>query len=76
MIQEELSALAAKFSENLLDATNAHAEWISDEADLAGLPDDVKVAARAAAEKEDKAGWRFSLQAPSYLPATAATTAG
>ncbi len=67
-IQEELSALAAKFSENLLDATNAHAEWISDEADLAGLPDDVKVAARAAAEKEDKAGWRFSLQAPSYLP--------
>ncbi len=27
-MQEEMSALAAKFSENLLDATNAHAEWV------------------------------------------------
>jgi hypothetical protein len=52
-IQEELSALGAKFSENLLDATNAHAEWITDEAGLAGLPDDVKEAARAAAAKDE-----------------------
>jgi oligopeptidase A len=71
-IQEELSALAAKFAENLLDATNDHAEWVSDEADLAGLPEDVKVAARAAAEKDTNvakcAGWKFSLHAPSYIP--------
>jgi oligopeptidase A len=67
-IQEELSALAAKFSENLLDATNDHAEWVSDEKNLAGLPDDVKAAARAAAEKDGKPGWKFSLRAPSYLP--------
>ena len=67
-IQEELSALAAKFSENLLDATNAHAEWVTEESGLAGLPDDVKAAARAAAEREGKPGWKFTLQAPSYLP--------
>ena len=67
-IQEELSALGAKFSENLLDATNAHAEWIEDEAGLAGLPDDAKAAAKAAAEKDGKQGWKFTLQAPSYLP--------
>ena len=67
-IQEELSALAAKFSENLLDATNAHAEWVTDESGLAGLPEDVKAAARAAAEREGKPGWKFSLHAPSYLP--------
>ncbi|MBK6637555.1 MAG: M3 family metallopeptidase [Rhodocyclaceae bacterium] len=71
-IQEELSALAAKFSENLLDATNAHSEWITNEADLAGLPEDVKAAARAAAEKDDDSSkhalWKFSLHAPSYLP--------
>ncbi len=67
-IQEELSALAAKFSENLLDATNAHAEWIGDENELAGLPADAVAAARAAAEKEGRPGWKFSLQAPSYLP--------
>jgi len=71
-IQEDLSALGAKFSENLLDATNAHAEWIASEAGLVGLPEDVKEAARAAAEKDDdvakRAGWKFTLHAPSYLP--------
>lgn len=67
-IQEEFSALAAKFSENLLDATNAHAEWVTEEDGLAGLPDDAKTAARAAATKEGKPGWKFTLQAPSYLP--------
>ena len=67
-IQEELSALGAKFSENLLDATNAHAEWIENEADLAGLPDDAKAAAKAAAEKDGKQGWKFTLHAPSYIP--------
>jgi len=71
-IQEELSALAAKFSENLLDATNDHAEWVTEESGLAGLPDDVKAAARAAAEKDGSvgkpAGWKFILQAPSYVP--------
>ena len=67
-IQEELSALAAKFSENLLDATNAHAEWVIDEKQLAGLPEDVNAAARAAAEKDQQPGWKFSLHAPSYIP--------
>jgi len=67
-IQEELAALAAKFSENLLDATNAHAEWVADEKTLAGLPEDVKAAARAAAEKDGKPGWKFTLHAPSYIP--------
>ena len=67
-IQEELSALGAKFAENLLDATNAYAEWVNDEAQLAGLPQDVKAAARAAAEKEGRPGWKFTLHAPAYLP--------
>lgn len=67
-IQEELSALSAKFSENLLDATNAHGEWVADEAQLAGIPADVRAAARAAAEKEGKSGWKFTLHAPSYIP--------
>jgi oligopeptidase A len=67
-IQEEMSALAAKFSENLLDATNAHAEWVTDEKGVAGLPEDAKAAARAAAERDSKEGWKFTLQAPSYLP--------
>jgi len=67
-IQEDLSALAAKFSENLLDATNAHAEWVASECALAGLPEDVKAAARAAAGRDGTDGWKFTLHAPSYLP--------
>ena len=67
-IQEELASLAAKFSENLLDATNAFAELVTDETELAGLPDDVREAARHAAEKEGQAGWKFTLHMPSYLP--------
>jgi oligopeptidase A len=67
-IQEELASLSAKFSENLLDATNAFGEWTTDEAELVGLPDDVRQVAREAAEKEGKAGWKFTLHMPSYLP--------
>ena len=67
-IQEEQAALSAKFSENLLDATNAFAEYVNDESELAGLPNDVIQAAREAAEKEGKNGWKFTLHMPSYLP--------
>ncbi len=67
-IMEELAALAAKFSENLLDATNAFAEDVTDPALLAGLPEDVREAARATAEKAGVEGWRFTLHAPSYGP--------
>ena len=67
-LQERLSQLAAKFSENLLDATNAFHLDITNETELAGLPADAKAAAKAAAEKAGISGWRFNLQAPSYLP--------
>ncbi len=67
-IQEEQSQLAAKFSENLLDATNAHAEYVRDEAGVAGIPADALEAARAAAERDGQPGWKFTLQMPAYLP--------
>lgn len=67
-IQEELASLSAKFSENLLDATNAFAEIVTDEKELAGLPADVIQAAREAAEKDGKDGWKFTLHMPSYWP--------
>ncbi len=67
-IMEELSQLAAKFSENLLDATNAFAEIVTDEAQLAGLPDYAKEAAREVAQKAGIDGWKFTLHAPSYGP--------
>ncbi len=67
-IQEELAALGAKFSENLLDATNAFGEYVSDATLLAGIPADVCQVAQEAAQKEGKPGWKFTLHAPSYGP--------
>jgi oligopeptidase A len=67
-IQEELSKLAAKFSENVLDATNAYSLIIEDAKRLGGIPDDVVQVAREAAQKEGKPGWKLTLHAPSYMP--------
>jgi oligopeptidase A len=67
-IQEEQAKLSTRFSENVLDATNDFKLLVEDEAELAGLPDDAKAAARAAAERDGKSGWQFSLHFPSYFP--------
>ncbi len=67
-IQDDLASLSAKFSENVLDATNAYSILIEDDKGLAGLPADAIQAAREAADKEGKPGWKFTLQMPSYLP--------
>jgi oligopeptidase A len=65
---EEQAKLGARFSENLLDATKAFAHFVTDAKELAGLPEDARAAARTAAEKDGKPGWKFTLHAPSYLP--------
>jgi oligopeptidase A len=67
-IQEELARLSTQFSENVLDATNAFAVHVTERATLAGIPDDVLAPARAAAEKDGRAGWKLVLQAPCYVP--------
>ena len=67
-IQEQLSQLAAKFEENLLDATNAFGLIISDRSELLGVPEDVLEAAQEAAEKQGVTGWKLTLHAPSYGP--------
>jgi len=67
-IQEELAALEAKFSENLLDATNAFSALIADRGALLGVPEDVLEAAEEGARKDGQEGWKFTLHAPSYGP--------
>jgi len=67
-IQEELSQLSSKFEENVLDNTNDYALYIDAADMLSGIPDDVLQTARAAAEADDKSGWKFTLQSPSYFP--------
>jgi Zn-dependent oligopeptidase len=53
-IHEELARLSAKFSENLLDATNAFSLYVTKE-QTSGIPADVLEAAREAAQKDNKA---------------------
>ncbi len=67
-LQERQAALSQKFSENVLDATDAWSLDITDETRLAGIPDDVRTGARAAAEAAGVQGWRLTLQAPCYVP--------
>jgi oligopeptidase A len=63
----ELSKLTTKYGENVLDSTNQFELVLSDEVKLAGLPPTAIAAARASAESKGVKGWRFTLQAPSYL---------
>lgn len=67
-IQARLSELASRFSNNVLDATQGWHKPVADEAELAGLPDSVRAAARQMAELKGKEGWLFTLDIPSYLP--------
>ena len=67
-LHAELALLAARFDDNLLDATNAFALYVTDADDLAGVPESVLAEARAAAESEGKAGWKLTLRMPCFLP--------
>jgi oligopeptidase A len=67
-IRERLSQSSSRFSDNLLDATNAFSHVVTDEAQVAGLPGDALEAAREAARADGAEGWKFTLHAPSYLP--------
>ena len=67
-VKEELASLSAKFSQNVLDATDEYEFWIKDKQHLGGLPADVVSAARSAAKADDEPGWKFTLQMPCYLP--------
>jgi oligopeptidase A len=67
-IREKLSALTSRFSDNVLDATNAFAHYVEDARETAGIPDDVLQAAQNAARQDGRPGWKFTLHAPSHIP--------
>mgnify|MGYP003608527019 CR=1 FL=1 len=67
-IQQELASLSAKFSENVLDATQAWTKHLTESGSLAGLPDSAQALARQAAQQRGLDGWLLTLDLPSYLP--------
>lgn len=62
-LSKQLAQLNSKFEENILDATQGWTKHITDEKELAGLPEH----AITAAKQRQKEGWMFTLEAPSYL---------
>lgn len=67
-IDTELAQLSLKFGENLLADGNSFELLLTDEADLAGLPESAKQAAKELAKQKEKEGWLFTLDYPSYIP--------
>jgi oligopeptidase A len=67
-VKEEAAELGAQFDEHLLDTTNAWALYVDSDDALAGVPDDVKATARAAASAEGKSGFKLTLRMPCYMP--------
>ena len=65
-IRQQLSKLTSKYEENILDATQAWTKHITDEKQLAGLPESALAMAKQAAEAKELDGWLFSLNFPSY----------
>lgn len=66
-IDKELATLSLKFGENVLAETQAFEMHITNEKDLAGLPEGAIEAARSLAIAQSREGWIFTLDHPSYL---------
>jgi oligopeptidase A len=64
-----LTKVTTKFSQNVLDSTNVFELLLTEEAQLSGLPESARGAARESAKVKGREGWRFTLQGPSYIAA-------
>ncbi|WP_298998903.1 M3 family metallopeptidase [uncultured Tenacibaculum sp.] len=67
-IDTELAKLSLQFGEHVLAETNAFELLVTNEDDLAGLPESAKEAAKELANSKDQEGWMITLDYPSYIP--------
>lgn len=67
-LRTKLSQLSLLFSQNELHDTNAWTMHLTNEEELAGLPESAVAAARQEAENRGLEGWVITLQGPSYGP--------
>src|SRR5690554_5429843 len=65
-LKMRLSELQSRFSNQLMDATQAWSKHITDAAQLDGLPESALAQARQAAAARELDGWLITLEFPSY----------
>ena len=68
VLNQKLSQLQTRFEENLLDATHGWTKLLTDESQLSGLPETAIELAAQNARRQDRTGWLFTLEYPSYAP--------
>ena len=66
-VKEALAQMSQKFSENLLDATNAYGLLVDDKKHLEGIPADDIESFKETAQAENREGYKITLQVPHYL---------
>lgn len=66
-ISKKLSELTNTFENNILDATKAWTKHITDQAELAGIPELMLPMFKAAAQQRGLNGWLITLEMPSYF---------
>ena len=67
-LSEEASLLSLQFSQNLLKENKAFELHLTNEEDLDGLPESARQMATHTAQEQNKEGWIFTLDFPSYSP--------
>lgn len=67
-LKQRLSEICNKFAENVMDATQGWHKHITDEAELAGLPDSAKGLLQQLAAQKELDGWVITLDFPSFHP--------
>jgi oligopeptidase A len=67
-IDQQLSSLTSRYSDNVLDATNAWSKTIDNVEALSGLPESAIELASQTATQRDASGWMLTLDYPSFFP--------
>jgi peptidyl-dipeptidase Dcp len=67
-LSQKLSLLSLQYGQNVLNATNQYKMVLTEESQLAGLPQSLKDAAKEKAKQKNVEGWCIDLTYPSYVP--------
>ena len=65
-LKKQLSIKQAKFGQNVQDSTDSWLYFTAEESETVGITSEILQQAKERADKENKSGWQFSLDYPTY----------